>query len=142
MGSRDRNATVAIAGGMVVHLAAAVALVTWGNLASLATVFAAVPGGLATGLLTDRYGSELRHGAVAAGIALGVVAVVTAGYGLQQSLAMGYGWDSVVSFVYGAYAIVAVPFFLPVALAEGTLAAAAGNAIRLRLRSADRTSTR
>lgn len=140
MGSRSRNATLAIAAGIGTHVAAALLAVAAMDLASIVVVFVAIPGGLVTGLLTDRYGSELRNGAIAAGVALALIAAAAGVYGFQQSVAMGYGLDSLVSFFYGAYAIAVLPFFLPIALAEGALAAAVGNAIRLR--SVGRVSTR
>lgn len=128
-----RTSRNAVAAGVATHLAVALLAVTTLDLASVVTLFLAVPGGIVTGLLTGRYGSELRNGAIAGGIALGLVVVTTGVYGLQRSVAMGYGFDSLVSFFYGAYAVAVLPFFLPIVLAEGALAAAVGNAVRLRI---------
>jgi len=90
---------------------------------------AGVPGGLVTGVLADDYAPLMKEGFLAAVGGAAAVVVAVGAYGIGLSMALGYGADSVLSFMFTAPTMFTFFLLLPLLAMEGVVFALIGNAV-------------
>jgi len=108
------------------------ALNTLGQVSRL-LLTAGIPGGLVTGVLADEYAPLMKEGFMASvGGAAAVVAAVGV-YGIALSITLGYGADSVLSFMFTGPSMFTFFLLLPLLAMEGVVFALLSNAVWGRL---------
>ncbi|MFW5935484.1 MAG: hypothetical protein ACOCQL_06505 [Halolamina sp.] len=95
---------------------------------------AGVPGGLVTGVLADEYAPLMKEGFVASVGGAATVVVAVGLYGIGLSIVLGYGADSVLSFMFTGPSMFTFFLLLPLLAMEGVVFALLANAVWGRLR--------
>lgn len=129
--SFDLDATPVVAGTVAQF---AVLIVPMLRLEASAPVFlGGVVGGVVAGALTDRYGSAMNSGLVAAAVAGLAACLVVGAYGSYLSWRLGFGLDSLLASRWGFYAATMLVLAVPFQAVEGALAAAVAADVRERV---------
>ncbi|MFW5896361.1 MAG: hypothetical protein ACOCUA_03155 [archaeon] len=95
---------------------------------------AGVPGGLVTGALANDYAPLMKQGFLAS---VGGAAAVVAGiglYGIGLSISLGYGADSILSFMFTGPTTFTFFLLMPLLSMEGVVFALVSSSVRGRLR--------